>query len=1235
MQKLLKNKMKDLVKLLLTFISLQGFCQTDSNTNDYINNYDSYLKNTHLNKPSQWSFNDYTNMGNVDVSTGKFGLSVPVWDIKDENFSLPIGLSYSTSGLKINQNSTEVGMNWHLFSGGSISRRVLGTRDESMSYSAPPPSIGGTTHYEYAGSPWPSELGQFGFMDHFGVYNSEPTHQGSLQHNRLNNFNEFFPRNYNDGFHDSTVAQSIYEMLRTSDNKEMERDIFTFNVGNRTFNFAAIQRGVGTFLFDMVPLDDKGIKIEYEVQQVATTTIFGGCQNCQTEPVFSKFIITDKTGIKYYFEDYEIAENEYIFDWYTFPVDHTTGRTPWGFSYIQNASPGWDLFSLYNSKVLQHLMKGADVDNWYLSKIQLPNNKIISFHYTTDKFSEFFTPIRRHEGEYTGYQNNMTPKFAAGRFDRLTRSIHKKYINSILADDYSLRVYFYYSNQRPDYLTGGKNMTNIIVSTPNNKIIKQLNLSKQFSNADMEENFEDYRMFLSSIQEMNIDDRSNYLSNNTINNSYQFDYGYVDALPRKNFLPYTDLYSYYLGNRGNAGSTENIAFPKLFLYPSEQSGDRISYEPYEQTAVVTTGIDRRPTSTAARYLGALQNIIFPTKGSLAITYEPNTYHFEKGLNKSPNGPGIRVKQLNYIDSGISTVNKEYSYDAFNTIGVSSGNLLFKPSFAYFANLLNSNSIAFENSFNKSSRSEFYDYHRWGRMITYNILKQQGVSDAEIAKKMVVVTTNPIGPQADLLGREIIYKNIQEKINNVNDSSLSYHNKYFINYEDNSGIVHSVSGPSDEPSEFPAATYSMVWGESYNTPWTANGPGVYGENGPLNLKMSYGLMEKTGKNIYPFPDRNYFDMNNELLNGKIQKIERYGNSNAKVTSEEFTYEPMIVLNQPLHLLRNRNFNKAILPTHVYIANDPQKQHVELASYRPSYVRINDYFYRYRRGVYLFTDYKQYFERPVRLSSSKKTEFQPSGNLENTISYSYSPYTFNATVTESANSHNDKIKTEVSYISDILGSGGQADYSGDFIQRNMLSVPLITKSYRNGLPVEKVVLKYSKDWVSQGHEWLLQHKVISADLGTIETPNETFTEKLTFDLYDNKGNVLQYTKTNGSPISIVWGYNSTKPIAIIEGAFYSTISPFISEIVNHSDYDATESVNNDETDFLSKLDAFRHNSNFTNYQITTYTYDLQVGIRSVTPDSGHRESYIYDTANKLKKVIDHTGKTIKEINYNLKQ
>ncbi|MGX9987601.1 hypothetical protein, partial [Soonwooa purpurea] len=64
----------------------------------------------------------------------------------------------------------------------------------------------------------------------------------------------------------------------------------------------------------------------------------------------------------------------------------------------------------------------------------------------------------------------------------------------------------------------------------------------------------------------------------------------------------------------------------------------------------------------------------------------------------------------------------------------------------------------------------------------------------------------------------------------------------------------------------------------------------------------------------------------------------------------------------------------------------------------------------------------------------------------------------------------------------------------------------------------------------------------------------------------------------------------------------------------------------------------------YQITTYSYDPLVGVRSVTPPSGLREIYIYDTAQRLKEVkrLEKDGttgsmiyRTLKENEYHYKQ
>lgn len=80
--------------------------------------------------------------------------------------------------------------------------------------------------------------------------------------------------------------------------------------------------------------------------------------------------------------------------------------------------------------------------------------------------------------------------------------------------------------------------------------------------------------------------------------------------------------------------------------------------------------------------------------------------------------------------------------------------------------------------------------------------------------------------------------------------------------------------------------------------------------------------------------------------------------------------------------------------------------------------------------------------------------------------------------------------------------------------------------------------------------------------------------------------------------------------------------------------SENSNNDETSFLSQLNSFRGHSIMAGYQITTYTYDPVVGVKSITPPSGIRENYFYDTAHRLNKVVDNNGKILKEYTYNYK-
>ncbi|UZT98206.1 hypothetical protein ODZ84_01135 [Chryseobacterium fluminis] len=194
----------------------------------------------------------------------------------------------------------------------------------------------------------------------------------------------------------------------------------------------------------------------------------------------------------------------------------------------------------------------------------------------------------------------------------------------------------------------------------------------------------------------------------------------------------------------------------------------------------------------------------------------------------------------------------------------------------------------------------------------------------------------------------------------------------------------------------------------------------------------------------------------------------------------------------------------------------------------------------------------------------------------------------------------------------------------LNANMLNIPLETESKYNGKTVRK-----SETIFSTNPPRPLSQTVINP------LDNSTKTS-VRYDVYDTNGNLIQYTEnpdgTAGNPVTIIYGYNQSLPIAKIQGATINDISSMVSDIVTKSDLDKDEAS---EKTFINALDAFRTNSSLKKYQITTYTYDTLVGITSVTPPSGIREIYKYDDNNKLKSVVDVNGNIIKDYRYNVKK
>jgi hypothetical protein len=234
------------------------------------------------------------------------------------------------------------------------------------------------------------------------------------------------------------------------------------------------------------------------------------------------------------------------------------------------------------------------------------------------------------------------------------------------------------------------------------------------------------------------------------------------------------------------------------------------------------------------------------------------------------------------------------------------------------------------------------------------------------------------------------------------------------------------------------------------------------------------------------------------------------------------------------------------------------------------------------------------------------------------------------TENALPSGEKVKTSYSYAHE---KGNQL-----MIGKNMVGIPLETSTTQTIGNSTRTISKAENIYptslpTAQTGNFVLPTSVLSYDLQN-STASST---EVAYDKYDTKGNLQQYTAKNGISTTIIWGYNKTYPIAKIEGAKLSDISQsLIDNIVNASNNDAQLSTDASDQSLISALNLFRNNSSLSAYQISTYTYDPLIGVRSITPPSGIREIYIYDTANRLKEIREdnQTGKLLKEFKYNYK-
>ncbi len=103
-----------------------------------VNYNDFFVKN--IEEPNASTFKE-VKLSAANPYVGSANISIPLYVIKEGNISVPITLSYLSTGVKANSVASNVGLNWTLDAGGVINKVIEGFEDFNVEFSNPIRSI--------------------------------------------------------------------------------------------------------------------------------------------------------------------------------------------------------------------------------------------------------------------------------------------------------------------------------------------------------------------------------------------------------------------------------------------------------------------------------------------------------------------------------------------------------------------------------------------------------------------------------------------------------------------------------------------------------------------------------------------------------------------------------------------------------------------------------------------------------------------------------------------------------------------------------------------------------------------------------------------------------------------------------------------------------------------------------------------------------------------------------------
>ncbi|MDL2142545.1 DUF5977 domain-containing protein [Flavobacterium tructae] len=1063
----------------------------------------------------------------VNYSTGVTNYSIPVHTIKLKNLTIPITLSYQSSGLKPSEIAGNTGLGWELNAGGKITQNVVGQNDIDVPGPANP--VWNLPNNRDFKLPLPS---------HSSVPGSGP--YSPIQLDSIQGAGT-----------DYTLFHDIDEY-----NVETQPDIFYYSIPNKS----------GKFFFGS----------NFEAKQIPF-----GKEKILFNTSTNNFEIIDTDGVRYIYNTR--AEN---------------------LNFVNNmcfAFPALSGSSRSNSYT------------YYLVQIVTPNNETVDFIYDTVKYN------LENDKDYTRYYHWI---FGAGeKITSYYSEITTKVLTKIKVNqDYEIN--FLYNKYRKDIkgkaqATAPKTLDKITVNYKNETETYQFDYG-YFGTAENQYNPD---LFESIISNENTTYRLKLRSfQKTGENPYIFSYHNELALDRNS--PCLDHWGYFSGNCSRY--TMNTLF-------NDVGGSKAPSLAYTQTNI-------------------LKNIVLPTKGEVDFIYELNTcsdsgisyttYNWEPVLKayanseKVPTGEWITVEDTITISEKMTGI-PYVQFDLISPGEATTSNYAIvelRELSGGQERLMNFEAIGKEGINFKPYAGEPLQ-----RGKTYK-LSLKCYDTMENSNKFIMISylmgTTVEEPIASVGGLRI--KSIQTK----ESGNLATSRSFDYNLDDkSSGVLYElpyyygtysyfaeITNPEDNNINKGMQDFAVQYSRIPSDIFGFNGYHIFYKKVTEKNTDSRDIT----KNI---KTEKYFTFYDDL---------RYGEDShfAKISYNWKRGLPLLINEfNKNDIARKTTFSyhfSETPPGNKSSVNDPGFPLVNATAPNEFYKR-SIALSVYRRNPNFYNLYQYTNSRLISAwyyMDKKTTEENLDGKtLITEEEYKYdNPLHAQLTSQVVKNSLGERLETKYYYPDDLSNEPFMAELK----TANRIGMPITIEKYRGGTLFSKNKTVYAKD-ASTGN-LLLPKSMYEAkfpntfpsltNIGNLE-------KKITYNQYDEKGNVLQYTIESGISVAIVWGYNKTLPIAKIENVAYNTIpTETIANLqsLSNDDNDNCMSGNCTEQLLRNALNAFRNT--VQNAFITTYTYNPLAGVTSVTDPKGVASYYEYDVAGRLKFVKDKDLNVLQKYCYNYK-